>query len=252
MGHRLHLGLGYGIILTKEEKKKINYKTIEDTYIPHFRELYDNYEDGSFFDSEDFDETMNLMEGLIIWTKVNGDRRKKISDIEDEKEREDTLWHRLFGIVTDWILYPNKEFGSKSFFGYLAEDHYSDVMNYALTYCLLRPEGKEYECFEIKLPPTNFKDKSEIIKDKGGKEMIIPQRDFLFDPIFRKKLIERKGEKKKLEFKSVKEVERFVDDYWKHHSYEGIHFERGFKLIKLMFPEKTMDDIDRYIVGWWS
>jgi len=252
MGHRLHLGLGYGIILTKEEKKKVNYQTVEDAYIPYFRELYDKYDKKLFSDGKDLEESLDLIESLLIWSKVNGDRQKKIADIENEKDRDETLWHRLFNIVVDWILYPNKEIGSKSFFGYIAENHYSDVMNYALTYCLLRPEAKEYECFEIKLPPTNFKDKAEIIEGKDGKSTIIPQRELLFDPIFRKKLIEKKDGKKKLDFKSVKEVEEFVDNYWKHHSYEGAHFERGLKLVKVMFPKKTMDDIDRYIVGWWS
>lgn len=252
MGIRISLGLCYGFQTTKEERKLLNPTTVEKAYIPYFKEMYDRYEKRNFDDDlGDDGDIHDLLECMSLWHAINSQNRIKINEIKSERERIEVLNDRLFDLMVNWILYPDQEIGSDTFFGYVAEAHYSDLMNYALA-LVLKPDLEEYENLEIELPPTNMTIKSEKVENDQGVETIVPYRNLLYDRVFLKALKRREVEGNKLAFDSEKDADTFVDTFYKTHSYGGLHFDKGLELVRVMFPEKTMDDINRYIVGWWS
>jgi hypothetical protein len=124
-----------------------------------------------------------------------------------------------------------------------------------LTYTLLKPELEAYKTFEIKLSPSNRHIKHQVEKTITGEEVIIPPQDMLRDRRFLRALKrekERTNKNNLLLFESIESCDQFVEKFEKHNGFEYVNFKMGLEYVNQVFLEKTIDDINRYIVGWWS
>lgn len=240
MGVRLSLGLGYGILLTEDQKQK----PLEDITNP-------------------------LTQFLL--SKINAFNDKKGKDDIDLENFMDTFWfastiqhkYKEYDVETaidiflhDCVLCPQYEYGTRNFFGFIPEARYGNSIDYAMTFCVLKDQipddVKLGYSFEVKLPPTNMKHFSEKITDKNGNELIIPKRELLMSSELFAKAWSDRQEEDPTTFKSVERCDAFVESWHKCHSFEGMNFEHALSLVSVIFPDITMDDMDRYLVGWWS
>lgn len=228
MGYRPCICIGYGIILTEEQKKKIKNMHLYQRYLKYFNDEH-NIINKLYEEKDDLQlEKHNL---IYLFLKTNNDR------IE--------YYH-------NHILSPYDQ--DTNFFGYVTESYYGKELSY-LMYFLM---NKEYFIsFEHQLPLTNAKKEEWIqkITDKNRKEIYVINQEVIslhgFLEFLKNKDVKRLSEK----FNEDKEnLLNTIEEYLREHysSMLGMYCKDALNLINVIYPEIELKDINRYLIGYYS
>lgn len=273
MGCRMSVGVGYGVLMTPDEARLADQIEKKTKY--YFKALYakwnalrDSKDEKKYATSREEDNFSDMLwVGLVVDAKVKEREdatRKEMKErgASDEeiqmailRERPKLERSELRNLFYDKVLYPNEEVGSKSFFGYVPNHHYGDEVCYLLVFHFVKKDLKAGETLEIRVDPVDENEVAkykENITNEGGfwhisEELMWDDRDL------QEALMNRKVEKgNHIKFASKEECVAFYDDHYKKRSYEGMHYATALGIVKQTLPNKSIGDIERYLVAWWS
>ncbi len=239
MGVRLHVALGYGIVLTDAEKDALTYDLIIDRTVPYIEELKrltQEFVDGGKFSDERFSEFIYFsleFKGSGVTTKM----RSTTSIIYEKLKWPDD-------IGTDHQI-TRTPFG---FFGLLTNFHYNDVIDYCFRFLLNHNLAQD---FEIEIPPVFMRNEEIAIEHNSpaAGKVYIPVR-FLGNPDFVRYAVERNTEPA---FKTVKECIEFVHSFERQYMLEGGNFKVAHKVVNVMMGMAIpFERVKKYLVGWFS
>ena len=239
----MSLGVGYGILLTSEEIAALDMDDIDRAFKKYL--------------NEHLDKVKKILDGTLP-----KDDHESILDatwfmqfIDDEKtrgQRKVVFKHGgIDDVARDVFLYPAEECGSKSFFGYMESFHHDDPVCHALLYPLHATGGDN---FEILVPANGSDEPLSIANDNVGRFMPNPaavSQAVLGD--FARHVKKVVAEGKPCPFTAREPCDEFVDMALKRNAWiDAVHYQHGLDFVNLFYPAKTLRDIERYIVGWWS
>jgi hypothetical protein len=260
MGLRLNLAAGFGILL--EDGKRTDYswddvkKVLEEDARRRLRISIRTWRK-SWVESKDhpvsFDEWLRgdgfeklARHDLSIWTSFRGEI-PAASWADDIIEKNQYLIH---DIIRDTFAIPNEEYGTKSFFGYIYDARHDDYIDYALLYTL---KITGMESFEIHLP-VDGNCKGTIIEKKtiDERKVYLPNGTANILHGYLKETVAKNKENPPF-FTSKGECKKYNDLKLKESVYtDSVLYDQGLQRVKLFYPEITLKNIEKYIVGWWS
>lgn len=270
MGIRFNLGTGYGILLSKKQRKALDRDKINAVMEKYFdgrinrsyawsiqKEKPVAITDES---AEEIDDAISYMEYIDFdASKKEGKLVIKHGDVQ--------------AFVRDEFIFPADEGGTKSFFGFINDVHHNSDTCCAILYPLELLGVKCDYCvpFEF-LIPVNDKNKPLSIENTGGNfpleksrlggagneyPKFVPGVEYMLMSDVGKdylKIVEKaNADKSPIPFQTREECDEFVTTWLK--MWDGVTsvlYRRGLKLVNVFYPEVKMKDIERYIVGRWS
>ena len=271
MGIRLHIGTGYGILLSKKQVKALDTEHVDAVMDKYFKEHIDHAHDVIMKKNkpdQKIDEALNdeISDALQYHEYIDFEKSKQKGKL--------VIKHgSVHACVREEFIYPAEEYGTESFIGFINDVHYNSDTCCAMLHPLgmLGVKCDIGEAFEF-LIPINDEKKTPSVDNTDGKFPIdgsklggkgnehpkfVPNAEYLFMSSMGKdyiKLVEEANAAgKPIPFQTKDECDEFVTTWLKE--WGGIssgYYRRGLQLVQIFYPEVKMKGIERYLVGWWS
>ena len=250
MGNRLNLGAGYGILLPDDEVKALDPEAVDDrieAYLGDWIERSYQWSVKSPIDVNIDDGDLSKLTWYLQF--IDFDRSKQEGKLV-------VKGGSVKDVASDSFLRPSEDHGSRSFLGYIHEKHYNEDMYCALLYPLEQlGVNIEYgEAFEYLVPISGMKPLS-VENGGDGRPPFVPNPKAISASIlvqYAKLLKQADRDGAPLPFQTLDECDEFTSIALKKSDIISVSYQLGLELVQVFYPEKTLRDIERYIVGWWS
>ncbi len=264
MGIRLHVATGYGIVLTKEQVASLgNADRIEEKIGAYFEErIRKAYEILVVKKTRDLpDDEIVEISNLIQY--------QDYIHVNDSKRMNQLVFKHgnAARCAMEEFMYPAEEHGSNAFFGFINDVHCNSDTCCAMTHPLglLGVKCGVGEGFEFHVPVNDENvplsmEQSIFATEKAKKDpktpKFIPNPHYLASGMGNDyaKLVKEAGSSGlPLPFQTKEACEEFASTWIKEWGgITSVWYQRGLELVRVFYPEKQMNGIERYIVGWWS
>jgi hypothetical protein len=257
------MGTGYGIILTKSQIDELGDGTrIEEKigayFDDHIRKACDiMIKKISPVPRDDVNKMANLL------------HYQQYMHVDDSKRTGQPVFKHGNAIrcAMEEFVYPSEEHGTRSFLGFVNDVHYNSDTCCAmlLPLVLLGVKCGIGEGFEFHVPVNDEKtplsmDQSMFATEKAKKDpntpKYIPNPHYLASGMgkdYASRVEESTGKGEPVPFQTKEACDEFASAWIKEWGgITSVWYRRGLELVRVIFPERAMKDIERYIVGWWS
>lgn len=269
MGIRLNMGAGYGIIVTKKQIGALGGTDyIEQTMEKYFDERIGKAWDitrkkrDDVLDGKSNDDLDGITSLLHYQKYIDADESKKRNKLVIKHGGANACFREEF-------IYPAEEYGARSFIGFINDPvHDNDVM-YAMLHAFNKLGFKTDigHPFEFHVPvhgasPLSIQnDVSSIpmrndvpVDDKRPK--FVPEPGIIASGLGKDyfKILKDAADKgTALPFQTESECNEYVSTWLKEwNGIMSVFYRRGLELVRIIFPETRMKDIERYVVAWWA
>ena len=246
----MNLGAGYGILLSDDEAKHFDAESVDDRIEAYLGNWIDRA--WQWMNKSPIDMHLDGKDYIgLPWYAQFVDAKRSKEEGKLVVERGSVV-----NIAMDIFLGPDEDHGSKSFLGYIHEKHYNEDVYCAMLYPLeqIGVDTSYGTSFEYLVPVAGMKPLS--VENGGeGRPLYVPNPEAISTSILSKyaKLLqqaEKDGDF--LPFQTRDDCDEFTSIALKQDDIISVCYQFGLELVQVIYPEKTLKDIERYIVGWWS
>ena len=247
MGNRLHLGTGYGILLSVDELLDFDAEATEGRADAYFEDRIERSYKWANTKPLRVPDDPDEEERLVYYSRfVDARRSKERGELVIKGGDVESARGEVFLCPGDGR--------SLTFLGFINDVHVDEDTSCACLWPLEQLgviSGHGEESFEY-LVPANGKDPATL--DTGSAPPFIPNLNIIGMDAAREFADLAKAASiagKPLPFQTREESDAFALAALKDLGITSVYRRTGLEFVRIFYPGKTAADVERYIVGWW-